>query len=103
MAKPKKDVEEAAETITEFGAPGRAARASAVRGLAYIPELPPRLNCKPAVFVVRSTWRTADAPSSPTQRYRPSEVMASLFGSLPTKIGVPSAPVTGSTDTTELP
>src|SRR3569833_1481565 len=60
-------------------------------------------NCKPAVFVVRSTRRTPDAPSRPTHRYLPSEVTASLFGSLPTGIGVPSAPVAGSMETTELP
>src|SRR5438270_794181 len=60
-------------------------------------------NCSPAVFVVRSTLRMPDAPSKPTHRYLPSEVTAIPFGSLPTGMGVPSAPVAGSIDTTELP
>ena len=61
------------------------------------------MNCSPADGVVRFTSRTAAAAFSATQITVPSLDIAIFCGSLPTKIGVPSAPVLGSIGTMLFP
>src|SRR5829696_3468498 len=55
----------------------------------------PVLNCKPAVWLITSNRRAALAPSRCTQIVWPSSEIAILFGSLPTNVDGPTAPVSG--------
>jgi hypothetical protein len=83
------------------GWPGATARSLTEYG----PENPslPSENSSPGVCACKSKRRTEAAPSNDTYIVFPSSETARRPGSLPTKTGVPTAPVEGATGAMLLP